>query len=116
LERRFLVRVERAHALPTAARQRRVTVGRRPHYRDVSNVGLKTEVELDGRIGHSAAADRWADLERDIAAAQSGDLTVRVGWLQVLEAHRMAGALGALLRLRGWGGRPRCCGPDCSLQ
>jgi hypothetical protein len=30
LERRFLVRVERAHGLPTGIRERRVTIGRRP--------------------------------------------------------------------------------------
>ena len=115
LERRFLVRVERAHGLPTGTRQRRVTVGRRPYYRDVTYIGLHTLVELDGRMGHDRARDRWADLERDILSAQAGDLTVRVGWLQVLEAHRLAAALGALLRLRGWRGHPRPCGPVCLL-
>ena len=90
-------------------------MGRRPFFRDVEYLGLHTLVELDGRIGHSFAADRWADLERDIAAAQHGDLTVRVGWLQVLEAHRLAAALGALLVARGWDGQVRPCGPDCSI-
>ena len=32
LERRFLVKVERAHGLPTGTRQRRVKIGRRPYY------------------------------------------------------------------------------------
>ena len=50
-----------------------------------------------------AAVDRWADLERDIAGARSGDLTIRVGWLQVLEAHRLADGLSAVLMARGWG-------------
>ena len=116
LERRFLVKVERAHGLPTGARQRRVTIGRRPYYRDVTYVGLHTHVELDGRMGHDAAVDRWADLERDIVGARSGDLTVRVGWLQALEAHRLAGALGDLLMARGWSGRPRRCGAKCALD
>jgi hypothetical protein len=115
LERRFLVSVERAHGLPTGVRQRRVTVGRRPYYRDVTYVGLDTHVELDGRIGHTAPSERWADLERDIVSAKAGELTLRVGWLQVLEAHRLAEALGALLAARGWTGRPRSCGPGCSL-
>jgi hypothetical protein len=115
LERRFL-KVERAHGLPTGARQRRVKVGRRPYYRDVTYVGLGTDVELDGRLGHEAASDRWADLERDIVSAAAGEVTVRAGWLQVLEGHRLAGALGRLLRARGWTGRPRPCGPTCSLS
>jgi hypothetical protein len=115
LERRFLTKVERAHALPTGTRQRRVSIGRRPYYRDVTYVGLDTNVELDGRIGHDTALDRWADLERDITSARDGDLTVRVGWLQVLEAHRLADALGLLLIARGWTGRPRQCGPHCTL-
>jgi hypothetical protein len=116
LERRFLVKVERAHGLPTGARQRRVTIGRRPYYRDVTYVGLHTHVELDGRIGHAGAVDRWNDLERDIEGARSGDLTVRVGWLHVLEAHRLTGALGDLLMARGWRGRPRPCGAGCTLD
>ena len=115
LERRFLVRVERAHRLPTGTRQRRVKIGRRPYFRDVTYLGLDTNVELDGRLGHDRAADRWADLERDLVSAQTGELTLRVGWLQVLEAHRLAAALGAILAARGWLGRPRPCGPDCTI-
>ena len=90
-------------------------IGRRPYYRDVTYVGLDANVELDGRLGHDRAVDRWADLERDLASAQTGELTVRVGWLQVLEAHRLAAALGAILQARGWPGRPHPCGPDCSV-
>ncbi len=78
-------------------------------------VGLDANVELDGRLGHDRAVDRWADLERDLVSAQTGELTVRVGWLQVLEAHRLAAALGAILQARGWRGRPHPCGPDCSI-
>ncbi len=113
LERRYLVRVERAHGLPTGARQRRVLLGSRPGYRDVEYVGLRTVAELDGRLGHSAARDRWADLERDLASAVRGDLTLRIGWLQVLEAHRLADSVGSILVARGWEGQPRPCGPDC---
>lgn len=110
------MKVERAHGLPTGARQRRVTIDRRPYHRDVTYVGLRTHVELDGRIVHEAAVDRWADLERDIAGARSGDLTIRVGWLQVLEAHRLADGRSAVLMARGWGGRPRRCGVGCTLD
>jgi hypothetical protein len=83
LERRYLRAVERAHGLPCGARQRRVRIGRDVHYRDVEYVGLRTLVELDGRIGHEWNADRWADLERDLASAAAGNLTLRAGWRQV---------------------------------
>ena len=116
LERRYLVQVERAHGLPTGCRQRRVAAGGRVYFRDVTYPRLAANVELDGRLGHEAASDRWADLERDLLAAQSGEITVRVGWLQVLEAHRLAAALGVLFAARGWRARPRACGADCSIR
>ena len=115
LERRYLVRVERPHGLPTATRQRRVQIGRRVYYRDVEYVDLHTTVELDGRIGHEAMGDRWADLDRDIDAAVRGDVTVRVGWKQVLDPCRLAAAVARILIARGWTGRPRPCHPGCPL-
>jgi hypothetical protein len=113
LERRYLARVERAHGLPTGRRQRRVRSGRTTAYRDVDYLGLATVVELDGRLGHEATTDRWADLDRDLATAVAGSLTVRIGWQQVLDPCRLALHLGALLRARGWDGTARPCGPDC---
>jgi hypothetical protein len=115
LERRYLLRVERPHGLPTGSRQRRVQVGRRVHYRDVEYLGLDTTVELDGRIGHEATADRWADLDRDLDAAVRGDLTLRIGWKQVLDPCRLAASVGQILIARGWAGRPRPCRPGCAL-
>lgn len=115
LERRYLVRVERAHGLPAGSRQRRVRVGTRIYLRDVEYVGLSTLVELDGRLGHDAARDRWADLDRDLTGARVGDLTLRVGWRQVLQPHRLAALVGGVLVARGWGGRVRPCGPSCPI-
>ncbi len=114
LERRFLVRVERAHGLPVGIRQRRVAGGRKTYFTDVAYADFATDVELDGRLGHEGARDRWADLERDIDGVHRGALTLRVGWLQVLEAHRLAASLGHVLRSRGWRGLVQRCGPDCS--
>lgn len=116
LERRYLLRVERPHGLPTGSRQRRVRVGRRVHYRDVEYVGLYTTVELDGRIGHEATSDRWADLDRDVAAAVRGDLTLRIGWKQVLDPCRLAAAVARILTARGWTRHPRPCRPGCALS
>ena len=113
LEHRYLRDVERGHGLPTAVRQRRVVTGRRPTYRDGDLLGGRVALELDGRLGHEAAADRWADLERDLDTAGSGSTTVRLGWRQVLEPCRTARAVGRVLTAHGWDGHPRPCRPGC---
>jgi len=113
LERRYLRDVERAHGLPTAARQRRVLTGRGTAYRDADYLGGLVVVELDGRVGHEAAAGRWADLDRDLESAARGSTTVRVGWRQVLEPCRTASAVARILAARGWEGSLRSCGPRC---
>jgi len=115
LERRYLLQVERAHGLPTAARQRRVRLGSRTYYRDVAYRGLGVIVELDGRLGHDLAADRWADLDRDLATAKAGELTLRAGWGQVLQHHRLAAVVGEVLLARGWAGPLRACSPGCPV-
>jgi hypothetical protein len=115
LERRYLIRVERRHRLPTAGRQRRVSSGRSSAYRDVEYLRLGLVVELDGRLGHEWADDRWRDLDRDVETALSGTLTIRLGWRQVLDECRTAGVVSRLLIARGWTGRPRQCSPTCSV-
>ena len=113
LEHRYLSRVERAHGLPRAIRQRRVKAHDRVTYRDVEYLDGAVIVELDGRLGHEQVVDRWADLERDIASAVSGSITLRLGWLQVLSPCRVAVAVGRLLQHSGWRGRLTPCGPRC---
>jgi hypothetical protein len=114
LERRYLVRVERRHGLPTDERQRRV--GRALGYRDVVYRRWRMVVELDGRLGHELAADRWADLDRDIDALEEEQITVRLGWKQVLDACRAAVVVARLLRARGWADTPRPCSRDCAVR
>ncbi|MGN6576055.1 MAG: hypothetical protein ACTHKG_10215 [Nocardioides sp.] len=114
LEHRYLTRVERPHGLPRGVRQRRVRPGRRVAFRDVEYLHFRTVVELDGRLGHELAADRWDDLDRDIDSAVAGDTTIRVGWRQVLDPCRLAGLVARLLSARGWTGELRSCGPDCT--
>jgi hypothetical protein len=116
LERRYLVDVERPHALPIGDRQRRVRLGRTAAYRDVDYVELATTIELDGRIGHEDSTDRWADLGRDLEASVAGDLTLRAGWKQVLEPCRMASIVGSVLTARGWAAEARPCGPTCAIN
>lgn len=113
LERRYLVRVERPHGLPTAKRQRKVRAGKGVGYRDVEYLALRTIIELDGRLGHEWTEDRWDDLDRDVAAAQGDVLTVRIGWRQVLDPCRLAAAVWRVLLARGSTGIPRGCTPSC---
>jgi hypothetical protein len=55
-------------------------------------------------------------MDRDLAAATTGRLTLRVGWGQVLYPCRLAQVLAGILRSRGWSGTPRRCGPGCLLR
>jgi hypothetical protein len=83
--------------------------------RDVEYVNQAVLVELDGRLGHEWAEERWDDLDRDIGAATSGRLTIRAGWRQLLQPCRLAGALVVVLAARGWTGTARPCGPGCPI-
>ncbi len=116
LERHYLTRVERPHGLPTARRQRRVSVGCGAGYRDVEYTGHRLVVELDGRLGHELTEDRWQDMGRDLHGTVAGDRTVRIGWRQVVDACRTAAAVGQLLRAQGWTGTLRSCGPSCQVR
>lgn len=121
LERRYLRDVERAHGLPRGERQVREVVRvvegelLRWVVRDVRYRAQQALLELDGRIGHSAALDRWADLQRDLDAAVHGDLTLRAGWQQVLDRCRLASVVGRVLQARGWAGTPVPCRSDACV-
>jgi hypothetical protein len=115
LERHYLLRVERPHGLPTGHRQRRVRQGKSPDYRDVDYVDLGTTVELDGRIGHEEAADRWDDFDRDLLAVVVGELVLRAGWGQVLDPCRLAMIVGRILIARGWVSTLRGCSEGCPV-
>ncbi len=115
LEQRYLLLVERAHGLPTGVRQAPSDVAGRRAVRDVEYRDFGVYVELDGRLGHEAAADRWKDLERDLVAAADDRLTLRPGWRQVLHPCRLAGLVVDVLRSRGWEGRPIACSSSCRI-
>lgn len=115
LERGYLQRVERAHALPAADRQQTGRLDGSNIYRDAAYPAHGVLVELDGRLDHTAIADRDRDLDRDLeAAAAAGAVTVRLGWGQVYDRPcRTARRLAALLARGGWSGTPEPCSPDC---
>jgi very-short-patch-repair endonuclease len=113
LERRYHVGVERAHALPRATRQARMARGTRSAYLDNLYAAFGLAVELDGRAAHPAE-ERWQDIHRDNFFASSGIVTLRDSWSDVAgRPCHVAKQIALVLRLRGWTGAPRACGPSC---
>jgi predicted transcriptional regulator of viral defense system/very-short-patch-repair endonuclease len=113
LELRY-AKIERAHELPRAQRQARFSRGRRTLYRDNLAQEYALAVELDGRAAHPAER-RWRDMRRDNAGLAEGVVTLRYGWADVTERPcQVAAQVGQALRIRGWPGRPRRCGPGCT--
>ncbi len=112
LELRYLREVERAHGLPTGQRQRKAGSTRQ----DVHYDGLRTTVELDGRLGHADTAGTWRDMARDNAATLRGEITLRFGWADVTSRPcAVAAQVGTVLRAAGWSARLRQCGPACGV-
>ena len=79
-------------------------------------VELGTVVELDSRWhDNERAADR--DTDRDLDDLAAGRVTVRLRYRQVFgTACDTAVRLRAVLRLRGWSGRPVGCSPTCVVS
>lgn len=115
LERRYHRDVERRHGLPRAELQVREVVGGVWIRADCVYPGLRVRVELDGALAHPGGrtdGDTW----RDNAVLITRGITLRYRWRHVavtpcVTAVQVSGAL----RLRGWTGRPRPCGPGCAL-
>ena len=113
-EVRYIRDVERAHGLPVARRQAREIAGRHDNLYDA--FGLI--VEVDGRLGHEQWVDRVADGRRDRQAALGTGTTTRVFWPDVaISTCATAAEIGAMLAVRGWGGRVRACRrAECAVR
>jgi hypothetical protein len=110
LEQEYLSGVERAHGLPLGLRQTRASHAGRTMWQDVRYEEWGLVVELDGRLDHTAAADRDRDLDRDLAAAAAGEQTLRLGWGQVVDrACATAELVAQVLSARGGPGRTQPC-------
>lgn len=116
LEREYERRVERAHALPRGRRNAREDApSAGAWYRDIRYRDLRCMVELDGRAAHPVEA-AFRDRRRDNHAARTGDTTLRYGWREVVgQPCAVAAEVVSVLRLAGWGGTARACGPGCAL-
>ncbi|GAB2616566.1 type IV toxin-antitoxin system AbiEi family antitoxin domain-containing protein [Pseudactinotalea suaedae] len=110
LEREYLQRVERAHGLPRADRQRRSTATGGLTLQDVPYPEYRLIVELDGG-GYHAGARADADAFRDLAElARSRKATVRVTYGLVFRTPcRTARFLAEVLQQRGWRGTATRC-------
>jgi very-short-patch-repair endonuclease len=116
LERGYVARVERPHGLPNSKRQVR-SVDVRARYRDLEYVDQRVIVELDGMAGHTATADRRADMDRDLHAAAQGRTTIRLTWRHVEgDPCRTAALVARALRSHGWRGAVARCGPSCRAK
>jgi len=107
LGRRCLIDVERAHALPEAARQQHPMAAHRTDgwYREY---GLL--VELDSTLHHSGGAT-FRDMSRENDHALLGLTTFRFGWRHVtgVAACHTARLISQFVLSRGWEGPLRPC-------
>ncbi len=116
LENGYLVRVERAHGLPRATRQKRFSSSVGVCYRD-SEYGERLVVELDGRLFHDSVTARNQDFERDLDAAVDGRSTVRLSYAQVFDRPcQTAGKIAAVLQRHRIEVAGRPCGPTCGFE
>jgi very-short-patch-repair endonuclease len=116
LELKYLRDVERAHALPTAARQAKQLLGTRSAYQDNLYEEFGVGVELDGLAAHPSNR-RWDDIRRDNLFASRGVITLRYNWADVTERPcAVASQVAAALRQHGWTGTPGKCGPRCPVR
>lgn len=116
LEWRFDRDVIKAHGLPTPVRQDVARSGAATYRRDGVFAAYGLVVELDGRLGHTGDGV-FRDMRRDNAAVRRGEVVLRFGWTDVVgRACDVAVETVAVLRQRGWGGRPRRCSAECAVR
>lgn len=115
LEYRYVRRVERRHGLPVARRQARIRQHTGNRYLDNLYEEYGVCVEIDGTAAHPVD-EQWLDKRRDNANAVRGIVTLRFGLPELGDRRcETAISVATLLRLRGWPGSPRACGPGCAV-
>ncbi len=108
--------VERRHGLPRAVLQVRERLGHGLIRSDVRYEEYCLTVELDGGFAHPFGrtdADTWRD---NAVLLARGDLTLRYRWAHAVgRPCEVAVQVGGVLRMRGWTGVLRRCGPGCAV-
>lgn len=108
--------LERRHRLPTSTANVRTTVLGTNRYCDVRYGLFRLRIELEGLAWHPEDR-RWRDARRDNAAALAGDAVLRYDWRAVIgRPCETAAEVAAVLRRRGWTGRPTPCSLTCALR
>lgn len=119
LEAEYTMAVERAHGLPTGARQQPFHVDGRVLWEDVGydNAGARLTVRLDGRATHSTPGIAFRDRRRDNAAELADRRRLTYGWTEVsADPCSVAAEVIAVLRRDGWRGIPHPCrSAHCAL-
>jgi hypothetical protein len=102
-------KLRRRHGLPMGTRQfRRQTDG--SEYLDVLIEEWQLHVELDGRLGHDRARERWRDMKRDNRSEVQQLRHLRYGWADLLDRPcEVAAEQALILRQQGWRGAFRRC-------
>lgn len=114
-EHHYVRNVERAHGLPRFERQVMATVAGGQIRRDFESLDFGVIVEVDGLPWHSGVA-AGRDHRRDRDAAGAGKVTLRVGYVDVVERPcELAVDIARTLWQRGWGGHPAMCGATCAV-
>jgi very-short-patch-repair endonuclease len=115
LERRWLRHVEIAHGLPSSKINHREDGEGGRTYRDFDYDEYGLVVETDGREAHSVA-EAFRDRIRDNRVTVSGRRTLRYGWHEIVRNPcAVAEEVATVLRMLGWSGHPRPCGPQCVI-
>ncbi|HVV76005.1 MAG TPA: hypothetical protein VHC43_08200 [Mycobacteriales bacterium] len=104
--------LRRRHGLPAGRRQARRT-GEGAEYLDVLIEPYGVHIELDGRLGHDRATERWRDMRRDNRSELAGLRHLRYGWADVVDRPcQVAIEQATVLRQQGWRGAFKRC-TDC---
>jgi hypothetical protein len=104
--------LRRRHGLPAGERQVRRS-GEGTEYLDVVIAEFGLHVELDGRLGHDRARERWRDMRRDNRSELAGLRHLRYGWADMVDRPCAVAAQQAIiLRRQGWTGEFKVC-PRC---
>ncbi|HEX3899593.1 MAG TPA: hypothetical protein VHW74_10505 [Mycobacteriales bacterium] len=104
--------MRRRHGLPLGARQAHRTA-EGSEYLDVVIEEFGVHIELDGRLGHDAAREKWRDMRRDNASEVAGMRHLRYGWADMVDRPcEVAAQQAHVLMQQGWPGSLRRC-RDC---
>jgi hypothetical protein len=108
-------KLRRRHRLPMGTRQfKRLVDG--SEYLDVLIEEYRVHIELDGRLGHDKAHERWRDFRRDNRSERLQLRHLRYGWSDMVDRPcEVALEQAEILRQQGWRGSFRRCAACPSL-